>query len=271
MRAVFLVDNISNCSLGAEWGLSVYLEYEGHRILLDTGAGPLFGANADAMGLDLSRVEFGVLSHAHYDHADGMGEFFLRNDHAPFYLRDGCGENCYDLEEGGRYKYIGIRRGLLKEYADRIVYVTGRFSPLPGVTLLPHTAPDLMAAGVKAHMYRQTPCCMVPDDFGHEQSLVFETDRGLVVFNSCCHAGADLVVTEAAEAFPGQPLYAIIGGFHLYDTPDGEIRAFARRLRETGVEHIITGHCTGQKGFDILKEELGERVQQTEAGLTLDL
>ena len=271
MRAVFLSDNISNCGLEAEWGLSVYIEYEGHRILLDTGAGPLFAGNADALGLDLSAVEFGVLSHAHYDHADGMDEFFRRNDHAPFYLREDCGEDCYDLEEGGRYKYIGIKRGLLREYRERIVYLRHRFSPLPGVTLLPHTTPNLGAAGVKAHMFRQTQCCVVPDDFGHEQSLIFETDKGLAVFNSCCHAGADVIVTEAAEAFPGTPIYAIIGGFHLYNTPPEEVRAFARRLRDTGVTHIITGHCTGQEGFDILKEELGDRVRQTEVGLDLTL
>ena len=271
MRTVFLSDNISHCGLGSEWGLSIFLEYGGHVILLDTGAGPLFAENADALGLDLARVEFGVLSHAHYDHADGMGEFFRRNDHAPFYLRAGSGEDCYDQEAGGGWKYIGIRRGLLKSHADRIVFLDRPFSPLPGVTLLPHTTPNLMEKGVKAHMYRQTPCCMVPDDFSHEQSLIFETEKGLAVFNSCCHAGADVVVSEAAAAFPGKALYAVVGGFHLYDTPEAEVRDFARRLRETGVEHIITGHCTGEAGFAILREELGDRVRQTEVGLELEL
>ena len=271
MRAVFLSDNISNCGLGAEWGLSIYIEYEGHRILLDTGAGPLFGENADALGIDLSQVEFGVLSHAHYDHSDGMDEFFRRNTHAPFYLQDECGEDCYDQDGEGRLKYIGIKRGLLKEFADRIVYLRHPFSPLPGVTLLPHTAAGLAAKGANAHMYRQTQCCVVPDDFSHEQSLIFETPRGIVIFNSCCHAGADLVVTEAASAFPDKPIYAVIGGFHLYDTPAEEVRAFAGRLRDTGVKHIITGHCTGQEGFELLKEELGDLVRQTEVGLTLNL
>ena len=271
MRAVFLSDNISNCGLEAEWGLSVYIEYEGHKILLDTGAGPLFTRNAEALGVDLSAVEFGVLSHAHYDHADGMDEFFRINDHAPFYLQDACGEDCYDLEEGGKYKYIGIKRGLLRDFRDRIITLRHRFSPLPGVTILPHTTPDLMAVGVKAHMFRQTQCCMVPDDFSHEQSLVFETEKGLVIFNSCCHAGADRIVTEVTEAFPGKSIYAVIGGFHLYDTPPEEVHAFAKRLRDTGVEHIITGHCTGQEGFDILREELGDRARQTEVGLVLEL
>ena len=64
MRAVILSDNISHCDLEAEWGLSVHIDYDGHGILLDTGAGPLFAENAERLGIDLAEVEFGVLSHA---------------------------------------------------------------------------------------------------------------------------------------------------------------------------------------------------------------
>lgn len=71
-----LIDNLTKGSLAAEWGLSVYIEHEGHRILLDTGASDRFARNAEQMGIDLGAVEFGVLSHAHYDHADGMVAFF---------------------------------------------------------------------------------------------------------------------------------------------------------------------------------------------------
>lgn len=270
MRATFLIDNISSCSLASEWGLAVFIEYHGHKILLDTGAGPLFTENAAALGADLTQVEFGVLSHAHSDHAGGMETFFQLNHCAPFYLQAECKEDCFDLTDEG-YTYAGIRRGLLGEYADRIRYVDGWFSPLPGVTLLPHSTPGLEQVGLKGKMFRQTQCCMVPDNFAHEQSLIFETDKGLVIFNSCCHAGADVIVREAAAAFPGSPLYAIIGGFHLFETSADEVRAFAHRLQETGVERIVTGHCTGEDAFVILKDVLGDHVQQMETGLVLEL
>ena len=271
MRVVILTDNVSDCALRAEWGLSVYIEYEGHPLLLDTGASAAFAENADALGLDLAGVEFGVLSHAHYDHADGLEAFFARNSRAPFYLREGCREDCFGVNEEQGLHYIGIRRGVLSRWAERIVFVSGRFSPLPGVTLLPHTTPGLAALGEKARLYRETADGMTPDDFAHEQSLVFETPQGLVVFNSCCHAGADAVVREAAAAFPGRPVRAILGGFHLHRSGESEVRAFARRLRETGVELVVTGHCTGQAAFDILREELGPRVRQMKVGLTLEL
>ena len=106
MKVRILIDNIAGCSDGerfegrsacraapharklfGEWGLSVYAEYEGHKVLLDTGASHLFAKNANVMGVDLSQVDIGVLSHAHYDHANGMAKFFKLNASAPFYLR----------------------------------------------------------------------------------------------------------------------------------------------------------------------------------------
>ena len=76
----FLIDNITKNNLLCEWGFAVYIEYDGHKLLLDTGASGKFAENAAAMGIDLKEIEFGVLSHAHYDHADGLKDFFEIND-----------------------------------------------------------------------------------------------------------------------------------------------------------------------------------------------
>ena len=59
-------------------------------------------------------IDFAVLSHAHYDHANGMGKFFEINEKAPFYLQEGCGENCY-FKKGFVRKYIGIPKGITKD------------------------------------------------------------------------------------------------------------------------------------------------------------
>ena len=80
MLAKILVDNNTRNEWKAEWGLAVYIEYEGHKILLDAGTTHVFAENADKMGVDLREVEFGVLSHAHFDHSDGLDIFFERND-----------------------------------------------------------------------------------------------------------------------------------------------------------------------------------------------
>ena len=99
MKATVLADNIGEGPLAGEWGLSIYIEYENKKILLDTGASALFVENAKAMDIPLENIDFGILSHAHYDHANGMEYFFKRNRHAKFYLQKSCAENCYAYEE----------------------------------------------------------------------------------------------------------------------------------------------------------------------------
>lgn len=72
MKATVVVDNRGNGILSGEWGLCIYIEYGEKHILLDTGASDLFVQNAEKLGLDLTAVDAAVLSHAHYDHANGM-------------------------------------------------------------------------------------------------------------------------------------------------------------------------------------------------------
>jgi len=271
MRATVLTDNIDGCGLNGEWGLSIYIEHAGHAILLDTGASPLFCENAASLGADIAGVEFGVLSHAHYDHADGMGAFFAANDRAKFYVRAGAKENCFGYH-GKKLDYIGIRRGTLRKYADRIAYAEGVCELYPGAWLLPHSTPDLAAAGKKAGMYVKDGLFRRrADDFAHEQTLVLEGESGLAVFSSCSHAGVVNILREVREAFPGKRVGALVGGFHLYQTAPDEVRALAGLLRDAGVERIVTGHCTGQEAFDILRAELGSGVEQMRTGLVMDI
>lgn len=269
LKATVLIDNVSENALKSEWGLAIDIAYNGSHILLDTGASAAFAANAAALGIDPAAVDMAVLSHAHFDHADGMAAFFAQNDRAKFYLRSACAEDCYSAE-GLWGKYIGIKRGTLRRYAERIEYVDGDFSPMQGVYLLGHTTDGLSAVGRAAGMFRRRGWRRWDDDFAHEQSLVLQTEKGLAVFNSCCHAGADTVLREVKARFPDAPIGLLVGGFHLYQTPDDEVRAFARRLLDTGVQSVWTGHCTGERAMEILKREMGGRLHRLCAGAVIE-
>ena len=270
MKASVLVDNIGNNGFSGEWGLSFYIEYKDQKILLDAGQTGLFAENAEKMGLSLADVDYAVLSHAHYDHADGMPVFFEQNNKAKLYLKESCGENCYDRKEG-HMKYIGIKSGFLKKFKDRIVRVSGDLKIGDGVRLISHNAKSMKKAGEQDHMYLKEGDEWVTDCFTHEQSLVFETESGIVIFNSCSHGGADNIINEVSAAFPDRRIRAMIGGFHLYNKSEEYVRRFAERVRATGVEEICTGHCTGEEGYRIMRDVLGDRVRQLGAGLVIVL
>lgn len=270
MKIKVIIDNKTRSSLLSEWGLCVYIEYDGKSFLLDTGHSKKFLRNASDMGIEIDKVDFGILSHAHYDHSDGLKAFFKVNKAAKFYLQESAGENCYHTHRFF-HEYIGIKKGMLRKFSERIARASGDFKICDGVWLIPHKTDGLEEKGKIARLSVKRDGKFYPDDFRHEQSLVFETEKGLVVFNSCSHGGADNIVKEICDTFPGKKIYAIFGGFHLFCLPDEAVIAFAQRLEKLDVQKIWTGHCTGDHAFDILKENLGDRAEQIYSGMEIEI
>jgi 7,8-dihydropterin-6-yl-methyl-4-(beta-D-ribofuranosyl)aminobenzene 5'-phosphate synthase len=151
------------------------------------------------------------------------------------------------------------------------VYVEGDYEIIPGVSLIPHKTEGLEEIAKGVDLYIKKNGRLYPDSFLHEQSLVFDTERGLVICNSCSHGGVDNIIQEIGAVFPDKQIYAMIGGFHLYKDSEAAVRALADRIRKTGVQKIYTGHCTGDRAFAILKEELGDCVSQIYTGMDIEL
>lgn len=269
-KVTVIVDNIDMEGVPGEWGLSLLVEYGGEQILVDTGASQLFAKNLEKLGFDIKRISYATLSHAHYDHANGMPLFFQKNETAKFYLQETAGENCY-FKKFIFHKYIGIPKHVLKQYEDRIVFASGDFELFQGAYLIPHKTAGLSAIGKREMMYQKTRKGYQPDNFSHEQSLVLETERGLLIINSCSHGGVVNIINEVGATFPNKKIYGIIGGFHLFNKSEGEIRDVSRKIRETGIEYVCTGHCTKNRAYGIMKEELGEMLNQLHVGLEIIL
>ena len=269
MKVTILVDNNGTRELKGEWGLSAFIEYNGKNILLDAGGSDLFVKNAEKLGKDLSAVDYAVLSHNHYDHGDGIPYFFEENDKAKFLVRNCECANCYSKVLFIN-KYIGTRRDVVKTHPDRLAKVSGDYRVDEGIYLIPHKTPGLEKIGKREKMYLKTADGWRPDDFAHEQSLVFRTEKGLVVFNSSSHGGAATIIKEVSETFPGEKVHAMIGGFHLYNKSKRYVRDFAQAVKDTGIEYICTGHCTGDKAYRVLEKELGDICHRLQTGLAIE-
>lgn len=269
ISATVLSDNKASGELKGEWGLSVAIKCPGTNILLDAGASELFAANAEKLGISIVDMDYAVLSHAHYDHARGMKKFFALNSKADFYLRESAEANCY-ARKFIFTKYIGLPRHIAAQYADRIRYVSGDFCLCEDVYLIPHHTPGLEKIGEREKMLLKTPGGWKYDDFSHEQSLVFDTVKGLVIFNSCSHGGAANIINEVSAVFPGKSVCGLIGGFHLFNKTDEEVRAFAKEVRSTGISYVCTGHCTKDRAYKILREELGDTIRQLRVGMVME-
>ncbi len=85
IQVTVLIENTSDSSLVCEHGLSLLIEHDGRRILLDAGSSEAFCDNAEALGISLTGLDACVLSHGHYDHSGGFEKIFLRNPDAKVY------------------------------------------------------------------------------------------------------------------------------------------------------------------------------------------
>src|SRR5881397_348979 len=69
-----------------DWGYAALIDYGGKRILFDTGNNPdILALNAKAKDVDLSRLDFVVMSHRHGDHMGGIAYLLSVNPKVKIY------------------------------------------------------------------------------------------------------------------------------------------------------------------------------------------
>jgi 7,8-dihydropterin-6-yl-methyl-4-(beta-D-ribofuranosyl)aminobenzene 5'-phosphate synthase len=105
-----------------------------------------------------------------------------------------------------------------------------------------------------------------PDTFEHEMVTVFDGVDGIIVLTGCAHNGVLNMIAAAQKYFPGKPITAVIGGFHLHHEDDQTVQEIGNQLLAMGLPRIITGHCTGDAQMDILKDVLGDRLDWLYSG-----
>lgn len=101
-----------------------------------------------------------------------------------------------------------------------------------------------------------TPSGLVEDNIPEDQSLVLNTNKGLVVVSGCGHAGIVNTLTFAEKEFPSTPIYALVGGLHLFAATDEQLDWTADKLKGFGVSYLIGAHCTGIEAVYRIRQKL---------------
>lgn len=277
MKITVLMENtaLEGCGLTPEHGLSLYIEHRGKKLLLDAGSSGKFADNAQALGIDLSAVEAAALSHGHYDHADGLRRFFQINSRAKVYVRPGADGPHFSMGKDGPY-FIGIHRDICTQFRDRFAAVEGLYELTEGAWLVPDMVRETSGRS-DGLLYKRGEDDFVRDDFRHEQSLVLEGEKGLVVLNSCSHGGIVNIVRGVLDQLPGKKVYAVVGGLHMAAKGQGALNCtpeyvfqVADALKELGVEEVHTGHCTGETALGLLRERFGPGCHALATGQVLN-
>ena len=266
-KVTVLSTMLSDFYLG-EWGFSALVEVNGNRLLFDTGSREnTVWKNAQQMDIDLNAIPHVYLSHNHSDHTRGL--LTLKKKYPTsfsqahvaegiFYPRmNEMGEAHYLLQNKNRLETLGVNFVSYNKFSEIIpgVYTTG---PIPRVydeknwsRLGKLIAPN----GDK-----------IEDTIPEDQSLFFETEKGIVLISGCGHAGLVNTLTHVRSILPGRPIYKILGGFHLLKLEDKKLRWTARKLKEFGVTHFVGAHCTGINATYSLRDYMGLSKDQVLVG-----
>jgi 7,8-dihydropterin-6-yl-methyl-4-(beta-D-ribofuranosyl)aminobenzene 5'-phosphate synthase len=91
-----------------------------------------------------------------------------------------------------------------------------------------------------------------------EQSLVLDTDKGLVIITGCAHPGIINIVGRTQEILPDREIYLCMGGFHLSGSSPSELSSIIQGFREMGVHKVAPSHCSGDKCRELFEEDYQE-------------
>lgn len=265
MKIITLVENtVENEKCIAEHGLSIYIETEKHKLLLDTGQTDAVVKNAEVLGIDLSAVDTVILSHGHYDHSGGILPFSEINHTAQIIMQRSAAEPHFNGD-----RYIGIDKAIpdlpnvrLIEGDVQLDNELFLFSGITGRRCYPQGNRKLscMRKGEK-----------VPDDFIHEQCLVITQNGKRWLLSGCAHNGILNILDKYKELFDSHPDY-VITGFHMMKREgkhtEEEKAVIIQTAQELAKMNTVfySGHCTGIPAFEMMKDIMGDKLIALHSG-----
>src|ERR1700676_2452897 len=233
-----------DATMTKDWGYAALVEINGKRILFDTGDDPeILAKNVKAKAIDLTKLDFVVLSHRHGDHVGGFSYLFSLNPQVKIYApKDGLGGIFGSDVPSKFYRKDESLPAEMRYYNGAPPEIMRLGTVFPGANIQMIDKTTEVAPGI-------TLIALISDAPGtkelKELSLAINTPDGIVLVVACSHPGVETIVAEAAKINPH--LHFIAGGFHLVVAQDAAIEKVATSLHDTyHVDYIAPGHCTGE-------------------------
>lgn len=250
------------------WGFSALVEYGGKRILFDTGGNAeIFEHNVEALGVDLTKLDFVVLSHRHSDHISGLNYLLRVNPtvkiYAPaepfgpfgwnvpnsFYRKDESLAANMRYFDGNPPNAISVSSPWPQANFVRVDSTT---EVMPGVFLVPTTSQVTGTLELR------------------EISMAIQSPQGLIIVDGCSHAGVEKIL-EAATKIDSH-VRVLFGGLHLVGAPDADIQRISAALHDLWkLDYVAVGHCTGEPAFAALQKAFGDRYLYAGVGTAIEI
>jgi 7,8-dihydropterin-6-yl-methyl-4-(beta-D-ribofuranosyl)aminobenzene 5'-phosphate synthase len=237
-----------------------------HRFLFDAGTSPDgMIENMRRLDIDPASIEAIVCSHGHFDHTTGIdgliravGQVNMPVLIHPHFWRQRRmvlpGRDPVELPTTSKRALTEAGFDVIEERQPSFLFggsvlVTGE---VPRVTRYEPGMPAQQA--FLGGSWEPDP--LVLDD---QALIVSVAGKGLVVLTGCGHAGVVNIARYAGALTGGQPLHALMGGFHL-NGPVFEplIPKVLDDLAALQPDWLVPAHCTGWRAQHAMSARLGE-------------
>ena len=104
-----------------------------------------------------------------------------------------------------------------------------------------------------------------------EQAMVVRTKKGISVLTGCAHPGIIRILRQVKKMFPEEKIHAVLGGLHLMDRDEEDIKKIAGQFRRMGVQKAGAAHCSGAAAEMIFKASFKKDFIRVQAGTGIDV
>ena len=251
LKITILSTMVADYDYLGEWGFSAIIESDGHKILFDTGSGEnTVIENADSLNIDLSQIYHVFVSHNHLDHTGGLislrKKLMTVNPNAMKFVHVGKGIFSERLSEGKNVNGFTYHKDILESLGVEFIYHEKPEEIFPNIWttgIVPRIHNEKNWSGYREIIEGDK---VVEDNIPEDQSIVINTDKGLVLVSGCGHAGIVNTLKHTDDMFQkSSDISVAIGGFHLFNKTDKDIKWTSKQIKKYGVKEFVGAHCTG--------------------------
>lgn len=251
MKFTVLAENRKQIVCSNEDGLSLYIELEDNKLLLDTGITDLFMQNAKLLGINLEEVKTIVLSHGHWDHGNGLK--YLQ-DKKTVILHPESYTHRYSVRRNMEYAGLNQSKEELQEKFN-LIETKEPYKILENVWYLGEIERvNDYEAKTFPTVLKENKTDYLKDDSG----IVIKTEDGLIVISGCSHSGICNTIEYAKKIMKDDRILAVIGGFHLKNIDEATQKTIQYFI-DNKIQNAYMGHCTSDEVIEEFKSKLNEK------------
>ena len=218
--------------LATGWGFSALLSGTEKTVLFDTGRDRSLFGNMEKLGIAPDSIDLVVLSHIHGDHTGGLDSFLEKNPDVTVYLPKSFPKRFKDSVQGYGAKIVEVEQSL--KICEN-VYSTGQ-----------------LGKWIK------------------EQSLIIQTDKGLLIITGCAHPGIVNIINTAKDLLKDDILL-VMGGFHFEWSFKGKIEKVISAFKQSRVQYVGPCHCSGERARSLFEKHFGRNYINIGAGKVITM